>query len=132
MPYSPTTVFRNNLASERLWSLQGEALANKILGMRQDYSLGNMIGMLKEDNQFLRSRMRYNSQEIVMKYLKGSLTGRQWSAWNWDYPFYTSVKLSQASRLKISKERFFYDRFTKDTFLPAKINIRHVDRFLWK
>lgn len=76
--------------------------------------------------------MRYNSQEIVMRYLKRSVAGRQWSDWSWNYPFYTSVKLSQQSRLRLFEEKFFYDRFTKDTFLSAKASLKNVDDNLWK
>lgn len=79
-----------------------------------------MLGMLKEDNYFLRSRMRYNSQDIVINYLKKSVAGRQWSAWNWDYPFYIGANFNQTSRKRTTEKVFFYDRFTKDIYLPAQ------------
>lgn len=100
--------------------------------MRQDYSLNNMLGMLKEENQFLRSRMRYNAQDIIINYMKKSVVGRQWSAWNWNYPFYSINKLNQLSTPRAIETRFFYDRFTKDTFLPAGHNLKPYDKSKWR
>lgn len=90
--FSKKQIFQHYLPLEPIWNMKGESLLIKLM-LLNDYSANNILGMLKDDRNFVYSRAEPQIKQEIKKLIKQErrIDKKQFDVWEYPQYFITDI-----------------------------------------